>query len=703
MTATHPGEARETKAEPDQPSELGVREHVAVGWARADYVGIFFMLAACVAVIVLSEIYSITHYRNVVDDAQISMQYAKNLVLGNGLVFNVGERVEGYTNFSWTVLLAPIYAVTNAIGAPFIETSIHVNIAIAALDLALVYALGRRFWGSNRAATLLALGLCVVDNSYTVWAALGLEGHLLAFWLLSALLLASSRGRQRGLWLGLVMAAAHMTRPDAGLFNAFIVAGVAAPWIWARFKPLPARMDGESLRVAASALGTWLCVYGAYFAWRYHYYGWLLPNTYYVKIGAGEFDGWERGFKYVRSFLAERWWLPSLALFGLFAPTTSVARAMIFYLLAHTLYVAYIGGDFFPGHRFFVAQIPLFGVACGLAIHAASHWLPRGAIRGRLGAQPALRRLGGALASLALLLVLWGLYRLGREVGPLQGEIHAVRDGVQSNREFMRWLSFNKPAGASIATCAIGTAGFDGEFARVVDVFGIIDPEVAHQPARNFGQGKPGHEKSASLDHILGQRPTYIQYEHVRANLWDYGYYFDAGMRLELQKRVEGIWHRDELAETGQFLPETAMHFEASEAARWTAFGSAFEHWPSARRPPNQNPGAGEAGSHVNSFDEAFGDLPTGRLLSAPFDLVGDLMVSRVGGGFDPQRLVVSLLVDGQRVFFETGFDSENLSRRTWPIAPYKGKRARLEIVDDSSGQTGHILVDEVIQWRRTK
>jgi hypothetical protein len=42
------------------------------------------------------------------DDAFISFRYARNLAEGHGLVFNVGERVEGYTNFLWTVLFAPL-------------------------------------------------------------------------------------------------------------------------------------------------------------------------------------------------------------------------------------------------------------------------------------------------------------------------------------------------------------------------------------------------------------------------------------------------------------------------------------------------------------------------------------------------------------------------------------------------------------------
>ena len=42
----------------------------------------------------------------VTDDAYISFRYARNLALHGQLVFNLGEQVEGYTNFLWTVLLA---------------------------------------------------------------------------------------------------------------------------------------------------------------------------------------------------------------------------------------------------------------------------------------------------------------------------------------------------------------------------------------------------------------------------------------------------------------------------------------------------------------------------------------------------------------------------------------------------------------------
>src|SRR5581483_12303609 len=47
----------------------------------------------------------------VTDDAFISFVYSRNLAKHGQLVFNLGEHVEGYTNFLWTVLLAGLMKV----------------------------------------------------------------------------------------------------------------------------------------------------------------------------------------------------------------------------------------------------------------------------------------------------------------------------------------------------------------------------------------------------------------------------------------------------------------------------------------------------------------------------------------------------------------------------------------------------------------
>src|SRR5688572_22895442 len=43
------------------------------------------------------------------DDMMISMRYGRNLAQGHGLVWTPGERVEGYSNFLWTLIMAVVH------------------------------------------------------------------------------------------------------------------------------------------------------------------------------------------------------------------------------------------------------------------------------------------------------------------------------------------------------------------------------------------------------------------------------------------------------------------------------------------------------------------------------------------------------------------------------------------------------------------
>ena len=214
---------------------------------------------------------------NVCDDSLISLQYARNVAEGLGFVFNPGERVEGFTNFLWVALLALAQPISGGTSAGFVHLAATMSIALAAVDILLLYRLGRLIWPRQLAPIVLALGLCAVDNGYTVWAMQALESHLLIFTMLAAgLLLWREPSRWSGPGAALCLAAAMMTRPDAALFVAVLGASELL-WAWRSNEPKPALM-----RVVA-IFGTTALLFGVYFLWRYDYFGYLFPNTYYVK------------------------------------------------------------------------------------------------------------------------------------------------------------------------------------------------------------------------------------------------------------------------------------------------------------------------------------------------------------------------------------------------------------------------------------
>jgi hypothetical protein len=623
---------------------------------------------------------------NIVDDALITVQYARNLALGHGVVFNPGERVEGYTNFLWLVLLALAYWPLRALGLDFVAGAIALNLAVAAAVIVLVFLLARRTWPDRPWAVVTAVGLTVADNAFGVWAVLGLEKHLVAFWALLALLLAGGGGERRWPAIGLCLCCALLTRPDAALFAAAFLASQALALLRERESQQPAPGAAPSWRALGQCAGVLIGGYAAYYAWRYSYYGYPLPNTFYLKASGLGTAAWQRGLSYVGEFFSERYGLPLLSLAALSAWRNPALRTLHVWALAHVLYIVHIGGDFYPGQRFLIVLVPALALLAGELCAALEQRLAR-----VLPARAATALTGGA-ALLAVLLVGW----TGLASGPVRTEIDAWGPTVDRNRRFMLWLREHKPANASMVAGDIGSAGYYAEL-WVHDYFGVIDPAIAHQKVARFGKGKPGHEKVGSPAYLLSKRPTFVKWGYLHEDLHPHGYYVRADMPIELD--VEAIWQRDPLLQTGRFAASDGFDFDAAGLELWTRTGDAFARSPRRWHAHGQQLVFGQHGRFVSSYHDRRGDGATGTLRSPPFTLHGDQLVMRVGGGRDRERLRVELIVGGQVVASATGRDSELLGRRSFDIASHRGQSAVLRIVDDATGPWGHILVDEIAQW----
>jgi len=661
-----------------------------VAWKRRGAVPLIVtaVLAACG----LSLKYTRLLRGNVSDDAVTSMQYAKNLVLGNGLVFNVGERVDGYTNFLWVLLMAPCYALSRLFGFDFVASIVVLTVGFEALVLVLLFELAGALFVAPL-AFFLPLFLCVVDNSFTTWAVLGLEVHFLAFWLLLALVLSRSRLPLRALYTGLALAAAILTRPDAALFGAAVVGSelVEAALAYRQGERPRAKALGRDVLVMSAA---WLVPYALYFAWHYAYYGEPFPNTYYTKLG-GHIDAWSRGLKYLREFLDVRGWLPLLGVFALSGLRDKTLRAVLAYLAVHTLYVVYVGGDFMPGHRFFVPQLPLYYLLVGASVDFAWRFVQRSNVRARLdtlGVSPPF------LAGFALAATLGGLAVLfdhELQAGPIDAVRASWGEDHGRQRRLMTWLRDRKPKNATFATGLIGHIGFFGDL-YVIDTCGIIDKAVAHQEVKGFGHGLPGHEKRAAPELVLARHPTYVGVRVLPGNLWERGYFFDIDVP---SSTVDGLWTRDELPARGHFLEGTRIDFDHGPPPGWTATGTAFESWPAQGNQPGQGELVGAEGGLVNSFQPRLGNTATGTLRSPPFPLTGDLLVFRMSGGRDRERLRASLWIDDKRVFSATANENDIMGRRSWNIRPYRGKSAIFEVVDASTEPWGYVAIDDIVQW----
>lgn len=292
------------------------------------------------------------------DDAYIAFRYVAARHAGWGYTWNPPPfpMVEGYSSFSWVVLLDAVWSLFRVAppdAAPVLSL-LCVAWTVVSVGRILSGAPLPPAWAPHRSA-LLALGLALPLTNRTVfaWASSGLETALwvalLAAWAQAAL---AGRHGRLGLWAGLLV----LTRPDGLLFG-----GLTALFLlWQR---APGWRGLLPLLGFAPALGHLL--------WRRATYGVWLPNPYFAKVG----EAWPAaGLRHLALFALEyaafTW--PVLWALGLRGRRPSPALLLVAGAIGAqaAYYVLDVGGDHFE-HRIFLPLLWAGWTAAVLALPAA--------------------------------------------------------------------------------------------------------------------------------------------------------------------------------------------------------------------------------------------------------------------------------------------------------------------------------------------
>ena len=206
-----------------------------------------------------------------IEDAGISIAYARNFVAGEGWVtYAGGERVEGFSNPLWTWLIA-LWMLVGVTG----WTSVKVMGAVfgaACLPLSYLLAKECRPDADDHVPILPAVFLAA-STTFAVWTASGLENGLFCFLMAAGawrVLVESRRNEAMAMpWSAVLFLGLAITRPEGIVYAA--VAGL--------IRLLAAVRDKNVVK----PIGLWLAVFFvplvAYHAWRYDYFAWAFPNT----------------------------------------------------------------------------------------------------------------------------------------------------------------------------------------------------------------------------------------------------------------------------------------------------------------------------------------------------------------------------------------------------------------------------------------
>ncbi len=235
-------------------------------------------LALLTAIIAAAQI--VFYFPRTVDDLFISLRYADHFTHGLGLVYNPGQRVEGFSSPLWLLL----QSLGMLLGIEGVVATKLLSLLSLGFLFWLSWSYARRLLQVGPVLSVLLLAALAADSYVMSWGLLGLEtplylALLLAWPLALARHLARGTRRTAGLCVlsGLALA---LARPEAPMYVALLGAAQV-------LEPRPGRALRRRVRRALAPALVLIGLALLLLALRHAYYGLWLPHTYYAKRGHG--------------------------------------------------------------------------------------------------------------------------------------------------------------------------------------------------------------------------------------------------------------------------------------------------------------------------------------------------------------------------------------------------------------------------------
>ncbi|MGW0532101.1 hypothetical protein [Streptomyces sp. NPDC003032] len=531
MTSTYSPDVREATS----PSPVDTRRGRRLRHAR---LGVALLPALVIAVAGFQR-------RWMSDDGHIYVRTVRQVLAGNGPVFNAGERAESSTGTLWQWLLVA----AGAPGSDIATAAMYGGLLLTAAGFALAGVAALRVHGDDNgdagagagARFLLPCGALVLLALPPVWdfATSGLETGLATCWIAGAWL--ALVARPRTLPTCAVLGLGPLVRPELALVS---VVFLAAQWAVAR----------PSWRGALAGAGVAGALPISYEIFRMGYYGHLVPLPGVTKEASRSL--WGRGADYLWDFTGPYvLWLPLLMVVAavlasrreqgrvvMAVPASGRARGRVVVaapVVAGALcwvYVIKVGGDFMHGRMFLpgllLMLLPVFLVpvtrawtivAAGVAVWAvACASVLRVPYEGQVGP------VGVADER--------GVYaRQNADPHPLHHDFaghpgnkayaRLVRERVRGGAPTLLLARTPVAAARPGVTGVYNTLGFSGAAVPLsgaaLDPIGLAYPLAAH--SESLDDGRVGHDKRLPDAWIVAERgaagapPAWLDPDHVDA------------------------------------------------------------------------------------------------------------------------------------------------------------------------------------------
>lgn len=441
---------------------------------RLGYLSFFF-----IAVIIFS-IGCFYYYPFFSDDSLISLRYAQRFIEGKGLTWNDGQPVEGYSNLLWVLGVS-------ALG------KLGMDLILAARFLGIVCSLGIigsiLYYFRNKSIqkeyVFIGVTLLVTTPCFAVWAIGGLEQPLYVLLLTLILIEVSKIINDKNFktiyllsfWLGLLA----LTRPDGFLFT-ILTSG---------FLLAMCRKKDQFIKIGfTTAIIPSLFLLGQ-LAFRYNFYGELVPNTALVKVKVTLHHILRGGFYNFKAFFSTLLLsgLGIITLYYLLKKKHFFGYYLLLLIAAWVGYVTLVGGDIFPAfrHYYVVLILFVFSVIFGL---------------------PSVKKINPRSKKAS-----WIFVFLLITNGFLQTTNPENQRAVYERWEFRgmklgETLKKTFPSQTLVGVTAAGCIPYSSEL-PIVDMLGLNDYYIPRHPPKNFGNGSLAHELG-DANYVMHRNPDLI-------------------------------------------------------------------------------------------------------------------------------------------------------------------------------------------------
>jgi arabinofuranosyltransferase len=398
------------------------------------------------------------------DDAFISFRYAENLINGHGLVFNIGEHVEGYSNFLWVMFIAAGLW----IGILPESSALILNLvaAIGTLFIITFFIRSTRQDKKDLGSLLFPAMLFSGVGSFWIWTfGGGLETIFYTFigTIIIGWPLLNGHSNSKLLIMGILCSIQVLNRPDGIIFFIYVLSYYGIMFY-----------KKKTFRELLWIIIPFSTIVFIFFLWKINYYGGIIPNTIYAKVDPSSGQAL-RGFKYLCKFFLLYPLITLFCIVHLVTNGTSHRETLPIsgFLAVYFMFVILIGGDFMIGYRIMIPVIPL---------------LIYSAYKGIVSIFPE------KVTFLAIMLTIISSTAQTRFNPDMKWRIET--DTIVSSGKVMgAWLAKSFPPNTTIALNAAGAIPYYSRL-KTIDMLGLTNKEIARDGKTNQEPSIVGHLKS---------------------------------------------------------------------------------------------------------------------------------------------------------------------------------------------------------------